>query len=87
MSENELIVQREFSEHMKNSYIDYAMEVILQRTIPAVEDGLKPVQRRILQSMYYNGLHPNAKHRKSAKTVGDVLGKYHPHGLVFNILL
>jgi DNA gyrase subunit A len=65
---------------MRESFIDYAMSVITDRALPDVRDGLKPVHRRILYSMYENGLVSSAKYRKSATVVGDVLGKYHPHG-------
>jgi DNA gyrase subunit A len=65
---------------MRDSFIDYAMSVITDRALPDVRDGLKPVHRRILYSMYENGLTASAKFRKSATVVGDVLGKYHPHG-------
>jgi DNA gyrase subunit A len=74
------IVQTEISEEMKKSYLDYAMSVIVSRAIPAIEDGLKPVQRRILYSMHEMGLKPNTPTKKSARIVGDVIGKYHPHG-------
>ncbi len=67
-------------DEMRTSYLDYAMSVIIGRAIPDVRDGLKPVHRRILYSMYEQGILPNSQHRKSAKVVGDVLGKYHPHG-------
>jgi DNA gyrase subunit A len=67
-------------EELKSSYLDYAMSVIVSRALPDVRDGLKPVQRRILFSMQDMGLHHNTAHRKSARIVGDVLGKYHPHG-------
>ncbi len=67
-------------DEMRTSYLDYAMSVIIGRAIPDVRDGLKPVHRRILFSMYEQGILPGAAHRKSAKVVGDVLGKYHPHG-------
>jgi len=67
-------------EEMKRSYLDYAMSVIVQRALPDVRDGLKPVQRRILYGMYEMGLRPNAKYRKSAGIVGEVLKSYHPHG-------
>jgi DNA gyrase subunit A len=67
-------------EEMRISYLDYAMSVIIGRAIPDVRDGLKPVHRRILYSAYEQGLLPNAAYRKSATIVGDVLGKYHPHG-------
>jgi DNA gyrase subunit A len=65
---------------MRNSYLDYAMSVIVSRALPDVRDGLKPVHRRILFGMHELGLRPNTPYRKSAKIVGDVLGKYHPHG-------
>lgn len=68
------------SEEMRRSYLDYAMSVIVSRALPDVRDGLKPVHRRIIYSMYENGFAYNRPHRKSARVVGDVLGKYHPHG-------
>ena len=74
------IIQLDFSEEMKNSYRDYAMSVIIARALPDVRDGLKPVQRRILYSMVELGLEPPKPHRKSARIVGDTMGKYHPHG-------
>jgi DNA gyrase subunit A len=74
------IVPVYIEEEMKNSYIDYSMSVIVSRALPDVRDGLKPVHRRILYGMYELGLHPNRPQRKSARIVGDVLGKYHPHG-------
>lgn len=67
-------------DEMKRSYLDYAMSVIVSRAIPDVRDGLKPVHRRILFSMYEAGYHYNKQHRKSARIVGDTIGKYHPHG-------
>ncbi len=67
-------------EEMKRSYLDYAMSVIVSRALPDVRDGLKPVHRRILYSMYENGYDYNKAYRKSARIVGDVMGKYHPHG-------
>jgi DNA gyrase subunit A len=67
-------------EEMRTSYLDYAMSVIIGRAIPDIRDGLKPVHRRILYSAYEQGLFPTAGYRKSATIVGDVLGKYHPHG-------
>ncbi|MDF2802411.1 MAG: hypothetical protein K0S61_2314 [Anaerocolumna sp.] len=76
----ENIIQLDFSEEMKNSYRDYAMSVIIARALPDVRDGLKPVQRRILYSMSELGLDPKKPHRKSARIVGDTMGKYHPHG-------
>jgi DNA gyrase subunit A len=67
-------------EEMKRSYLDYAMSVIVSRALPDVRDGLKPVHRRILYSMHENGYEWNRPYRKSARVVGDVIGKYHPHG-------
>jgi len=74
------IVEKEISQEMKESYIDYAMSVIVSRALPDVRDGLKPVQRRILYTMYEDGLRHNAKFKKSANVVGACLGRYHPHG-------
>src|SRR6201995_2398456 len=65
---------------MKRSYLDYAMSVIVSRALPDVRDGLKPVHRRILYSMHENGITHDKAHVKSARVVGDVMGKYHPHG-------
>ncbi|MBR83580.1 MAG: DNA gyrase subunit A, partial [Magnetovibrio sp.] len=67
-------------EEMRSSYLDYAMSVIVSRALPDVRDGLKPVHRRILYSMKENGYEFNRPYRKSARIVGDVMGKYHPHG-------
>ena len=78
--QNDNIIQLDFSEEMKTSFRDYAMSVIVSRAIPDVRDGLKPVQRRILYSMIELGLDPAKPHRKSARIVGDTMGKYHPHG-------
>lgn len=78
--ENDNIIQLDFSEEMRNSYRDYAMSVIISRALPDVRDGLKPVQRRILYAMSELGLSPDKPHRKSARIVGDTMGKYHPHG-------
>ncbi|MCR4284180.1 MAG: DNA gyrase subunit A [Parcubacteria group bacterium] len=74
------IVPRDIVKEMRESYLDYAMSVIVTRALPDVRDGLKPVQRRILYAMHGLGLASNAKYRKSAMVVGEVLGKYHPHG-------
>lgn len=74
------IINTEIAEEVKKSYLDYAMSVIVARALPSVEDGLKPVQRRILYSMNLLGLQSNKQTKKSARIVGDVLGKYHPHG-------
>src|SRR5690606_5313321 len=68
------------AEEMRRSYIDYAMSVIVDRALPDVRDGLKPVQRRILFGMSDLGLRPDRPYRKSARIVGEVMGKYHPHG-------
>ncbi|HPW00630.1 MAG TPA: DNA gyrase subunit A, partial [Oscillospiraceae bacterium] len=65
---------------MRKSFLDYSMSVIVSRALPDVRDGLKPVHRRILYTMYENGLDPTKPYRKCADTVGSVLGKYHPHG-------
>ncbi|MBS7221467.1 MAG: DNA gyrase subunit A [Clostridiales bacterium] len=82
MSEKELdkVVSVDINEEMKQCYIDYAMSVIVARALPDVRDGLKPVQRRILYSMNEMNLDPNKGYRKSARIVGDTMGKYHPHG-------
>jgi len=74
------ILPVDIESEMKKSYIDYAMSVIVGRALPDVRDGLKPVHRRILYAMYENGMTPDKPHRKSARVVGDVLAKYHPHG-------
>jgi DNA gyrase subunit A len=84
-NENEIpratgIISAPIVEEMRKSYLDYAMSVITSRALPDARDGLKPVHRRILYSMYKNGLSPSAKFKKSATVVGDVLGSYHPHG-------
>ena len=67
-------------DEMRNSYLDYAMSVIVSRAIPDLRDGLKPVHRRILYAMHETGNTPDKAYRKSARPVGDVMGKYHPHG-------
>ena len=67
-------------DEMKNSYIDYSMSVIVARALPDIRDGLKPVHRRILYGMHQLGLRYNRPYRKSARIVGEVLGKFHPHG-------
>jgi DNA gyrase subunit A len=74
------IIPADIAGEMRTAYLDYAMSVITSRALPDARDGLKPVHRRILYSMYENGLTPTAKFRKSATVVGDVLGSYHPHG-------
>ena len=67
-------------EEMKKSYLDYAMSVIVSRALPDIRDGLKPVHRRILYAMNESGFNYNKAYKKSARIVGDVMGKYHPHG-------
>ncbi|NQU97074.1 MAG: DNA gyrase subunit A, partial [Chloroflexi bacterium] len=67
-------------DEMRSSYLDYAMSVIVSRALPDVRDGLKPVQRRILYAMHDQGMRPNTPFKKSARLVGEVMGKYHPHG-------
>ena len=73
----ENIALKEFSE---SAYLNYSMYVILDRALPHISDGLKPVQRRIIYSMHQLGLDNASKYKKSARTIGDVLGKFHPHG-------
>lgn len=80
MPEGEKIVTRVIEEEMKNAYIDYSMSVIVSRALPDVRDGLKPVHRRVLYGMTELGLASNRSHKKSARIVGEVLGKFHPHG-------
>src|SRR2546422_5452969 len=74
------IEPRGLEEEMKSSYLDYAMSVIVGRALPDARDGLKPVHRRVLYAMDENGLQPNRPFAKSARIVGEVMGKYHPHG-------
>ena len=74
------IIRSEYSEIMQKSYIDYAMSVIIARALPDIRDGLKPVQRRTLYDMYELGIRYDRPYRKSARIVGDTMGKYHPHG-------
>ena len=76
----EQILKTEYSELMQKSYIDYAMSVIVARALPDVRDGLKPVQRRTLYDMHELGIRSDRPYRKSARIVGDTMGKYHPHG-------
>ena len=76
----ENIIVREVAKEMKTSYMEYAMSVIISRALPDARDGLKPIHRRILYTMYQAGLFSNKPYRKSAATIGDVLGKFHPHG-------
>ena len=72
--------QVDIDEQMRGAYLDYAMSVIVARALPDARDGLKPVHRRILYAMHDMGMRSNAAYRKSARIVGEVLGKYHPHG-------
>ena len=78
--ENQKIVPVNIEKQMKESFLDYSMSVIVSRALPDVRDGLKPVHRRILYTLYENGIGPDKAYRKSADTVGSVLGRYHPHG-------
>ena len=82
MDENikDKLIQKSISEEMENSFLDYSMSVIVSRALPDVRDGLKPVHRRILYAMNTLGMHANSQFKKSARIVGDVMGKYHPHG-------
>ena len=80
MNEQERILKTEYSEEMQKSFIDYAMSVIISRALPDVRDGLKPVQRRTLYDMHELGIRYDKPYRKSARIVGDTMGKYHPHG-------
>ncbi|MGM0446062.1 MAG: DNA gyrase subunit A [Bacillota bacterium] len=78
--ENKNVVQVDIDDQMKDAFLDYAMSVIVSRALPDVRDGLKPVHRRILYALNDLGMTPNKSHKKSARIVGEVLGKYHPHG-------
>jgi len=80
MSEGEKLIPINIEEEMKSAYIDYSMSVIVSRALPDVRDGLKPVHRRVLYGMYDLGVNSRSAHKKSARIVGEVLGKYHPHG-------
>lgn len=80
MSEGEKLIPINIEDQMKSAYIDYSMSVIVSRALPDVRDGLKPVHRRVLYGMYELGVLSNRAHKKSARIVGEVLGKYHPHG-------
>jgi DNA gyrase subunit A len=80
MSEGEKLIPINIEDQMKSAYIDYSMSVIVSRALPDVRDGLKPVHRRVLYGMYELGVLANRAHKKSARIVGEVLGKYHPHG-------
>ena len=74
------VIPIDIEHEVKKSFLDYSMSVIVSRALPDVRDGLKPVHRRILYSLYEQGMTPDKPHRKSANLVGEVLGKYHPHG-------
>ena len=80
MAEGEKIIQVNIENQMKTAYIDYSMSVIVSRALPDVRDGLKPVHRRILYAMWDMGIISGKPFKKSARIVGEVLGKYHPHG-------
>ena len=80
MLEGEKSIAINIEEEMKSKYIDYSMSVIVSRALPDVRDGLKPVHRRVLYGMHDMGIRATTSFRKSARIVGDVLGKYHPHG-------
>ena len=80
MAENENIIPITIEDEMKVAYIDYSMSVIVSRALPDVRDGLKPVHRRVLYGMEELGVNYNKSYKKSARIVGEVLGKYHPHG-------
>ena len=77
---SEKLEQQSLSQFSEKAYLDYSMYVILDRALPHIGDGLKPVQRRIIYAMSELGLSSAAKYKKSARTVGDVIGKFHPHG-------
>src|SRR3989338_581391 len=80
MADHINVKNREITEEVQQSYLEYAMSTIVDRALPDVRDGLKPVHRRILYSMQEMGLRPSAKYQKSAKVVGHAMGNYHPHG-------
>lgn len=80
MADDQRIISVDIENQMKTSYIDYSMSVIVSRALPDVRDGLKPVHRRVLYGMEELGVQANKAHKKSARIVGEVLGKYHPHG-------
>src|SRR5690625_3898903 len=80
MDDNEKFFDIKIEDEMQTSYLDYSMSVLVSRALPDVRDGLKPVHRRILWAMNDLGMTPDKPYRKSARVVGDVLGKYHPHG-------
>jgi len=78
--EDKIYPNIDITDELEKSYLDYAMSVIVSRALPDIRDGLKPVHRRILYSMYESSYHHNKPYKKSARIVGDVMGKYHPHG-------
>ena len=80
MSLESKLIPINIEEEMKSAYIDYSMSVIVSRALPDVRDGLKPVHRRVLYGMHELGIRSNSSYKKSARIVGEVLGKYHPHG-------
>src|SRR6186713_2438649 len=80
MADGEKIIPINIDEEMRSAYIDYSMSVIVSRALPDVRDGLKPVHRRVLFGMLDLGLNNNKPYKKSARIVGEVMGKYHPHG-------
>ena len=80
MAHGEKLISINIEDEMKSAYIDYSMSVIVSRALPDVRDGLKPVHRRVLFGMHELGVRSNSSHKKSARIVGEVLGKYHPHG-------
>ncbi|MGB2758999.1 MAG: DNA gyrase subunit A, partial [Maribacter stanieri] len=80
MADGEKLIPINIEDEMKSAYIDYSMSVIVSRALPDVRDGLKPVHRRVLFGMHELGVRSNSSHKKSARIVGEVLGKYHPHG-------
>ena len=80
MAEGEKLIPINIEDEMKSAYIDYSMSVIVSRALPDVRDGLKPVHRRVLYGMHDLGVRSSSSHKKSARIVGEVLGKYHPHG-------
>ena len=80
MIEGEKLIPINIEDQMKSAYIDYSMSVIVSRALPDVRDGLKPVHRRVLFGMHELGVRSNTAYKKSARIVGEVLGKYHPHG-------
>ena len=80
MNQEDKLIPIKIEDEMKSAYIDYSMSVIVSRALPDVRDGLKPVHRRVLFGMHELGIRSNTAYKKSARIVGEVLGKYHPHG-------